>query len=70
MKKEEDPPRENGVAPPFTGDVKAEVQLTPPAQDPASVEENVTKSSVVDIERYLRWADKLLRRTNSSDKAA
>lgn len=68
MKNEENHPRENRLVPRFTDDTK--VQLTPPTEEPADIEENVTKASVVDMERYLRWADKFLKRTKSSDKAA
>jgi hypothetical protein len=70
LKEKEHQPQGNGLGPPLTADVKAEVQLTPPTQEPASLKENVTNASVVDIERYLRWADKLLKLTKSSDKAA
>jgi hypothetical protein len=70
LKKEENYPRGKGLVPPFTSDAKAEVQLTPPTEEPADIEENVTTASVIDIERYLRWADKLLKRSKSSDKAA
>jgi hypothetical protein len=70
LKKKEHQAQGKGFGPPLTVDAKAEVQLTPPSQEPASVEENVTKTSVVDIERYLRWADKLLKGHKTSDKAA
>jgi hypothetical protein len=70
LKKKEHQPQGNGLGPPLAVDAKAEVQLTPPTQEPASLEENVTNASVVDIDRYLRWADKLLKRTKSSDRAA
>ena len=70
LKEKEHQPQGNGLGPPLTVDAKAEVQLTPPTQEPASVEENVTKASVIDIKRYLRWADKLLKGDKTSDKAA
>ena len=38
-------------------EISAEVELTPPTSDGADVEENVTRANVVDIQRYLRWAD-------------
>ena len=48
------------TAPIRASEISAEVELTPPASNGADVQENVTKENIVDIERYLRWADKAM----------
>jgi hypothetical protein len=37
------------------------VELTPPASNGAEIQEKVTKENIVDIQRYLRWADKAIK---------
>jgi hypothetical protein len=37
------------------------VELTPPAANGAEVQEKVTEENIVDIQRYLRWADKAIK---------
>jgi len=55
---------------PLPESANAETRPTPPTEEPADVEENVTKANVLDIQRYLRWADKFLKRDKGKDKAA
>jgi len=40
--------------------VSANVELTPPTQDPADVQAHVTQENIADFERYLLWADKAM----------
>ena len=58
--------------PPPTSPIRASqiatVELTPPATDSAEVHENVTRENIVDIQRYLRWADKVLKPDNTEDQ--
>jgi hypothetical protein len=49
------------TAPIRASEISAEVELTPPTSNGADVEENVTQTDVVDIQRYLRWANKALQ---------
>jgi hypothetical protein len=62
--------KENGLTSPLPEGVNGETRPTPPTEEPADVEENVTKANVLDIQRYLRWADKFLKRDNGKNKAA
>jgi len=48
------------TAPIRASEISAEVELTPPTSNGADVQENVTKENIVDIQRYLRWADKAM----------
>src|SRR5690348_7091031 len=45
------------TAPVRASEISAEVELTPPTSNGAEVQEYVTRENVVDIQRYLRWAD-------------
>jgi hypothetical protein len=58
------------TAPLLASEVSAHVELTPPTSNSADVEENVTRVNVVDIQRYLRWADKAInsRRSRSQGR--
>lgn len=60
---------ETDVAPPLPANGKPEIQLTCRDEAAAEVEERITKANVLDVQRYLRWADKILKR-KTSDKAA
>jgi len=44
--------------------LSANVELTPPTQDPADVQAHVTQENVADFERYLLWADKAMHPEN------
>ena len=70
MKDEHQQSEENGLTSPLPESVNAEIHPTSPTAEPADVEENVTKANVLEIQRYLRWADKILKRPNRDDKAA
>ena len=48
------------TAPIRASEISAEVELTPPTSDGAEVQETVTQNNIVDIQRYLRWADHAL----------
>jgi hypothetical protein len=50
----------SGIAPLRASEIEASVELTPPLADGSQVQEKVTKAAVVDIERYVHLADKLL----------
>jgi hypothetical protein len=49
------------TAPIRASEISAEVELTPPTSNGAEVQENVTKENIVDIQRYLRWADRAIQ---------
>jgi hypothetical protein len=49
------------MAPVRASEISAEVELTPPTSNGADVQETVTKENIVDIQRYLRWADKAMQ---------
>ena len=55
------------TAPIRASEISAEVELTPPTSDGTEVQENVTKENIVDIQRYLRWADKAME-SHSANK--
>ena len=63
-------PEENGLTSPLPETADTEIRPAPPTEQPADVEENVTKANVLDIQRYLRWADKILKREKGKNKAA
>jgi len=51
------------------------VELTPPTSNPPEVQENVIQANIIDIGRYLRWADKAMtgpgkKRKSKKPKAA
>lgn len=48
------------TAPICGSEINGEVELTPPISNSAEVQQNLTKESIVDINRYLRWADKAM----------
>ncbi len=48
------------TAPIRTVQLSARVELTPPTSDGAETQEKVTQDNIVDIQRYLRWADKAI----------
>jgi hypothetical protein len=58
--------------PPPTSPIRASqiatIELTPPPTDSAEVHENVTRENIVDIQRYLRWADKVLKPNRMGDE--
>lgn len=41
--------------------VRARVELTTPTSHGAEAQTKVTKENIVDIQRYLRWADKAIK---------
>lgn len=49
------------TAPIRASEISAEVELTPPTSNGAEVQEMVTKTNIVDIERYICWADKAIK---------
>jgi hypothetical protein len=51
------------------------VELTPPTSNLPEVQENVIQANIIDIGRYLRWADKAMagpgrKRKDKKPKAA
>ena len=65
------------TAPIRSSEISADVELMPPTSNGAEVQEKVTKETIVDIQRYLRWAEKALqpkerrdRRSHDSQRAA
>jgi len=56
-------------------DLSARVELTPPTSNLPEVQENVIQANIIDIGRYLRWADKAMagpgnKRKGKKTKAA
>jgi hypothetical protein len=69
LKMEDERQQPKDYTPVHTDDrANGEPRPTPPTEEPADIHENVVKANVVDIQRYLRWADKILRR--AKDEAA
>jgi len=63
------------TAPICASDLSARVELTPPTSNPPEVQENVIQANIIDIGRYLRWADKAMtgpgkKRKSKKPKAA
>ena len=65
------------TAPIRATEISAEVELMPPISNGAEVQEKVTKETIIDVQRYLRWADKAMqpkewrdRRIHGSRRAA
>jgi hypothetical protein len=57
------------TAPIRASEISAEVELTPPTSHGADVQENVTKENIVDIQRYLRWADKAIQSRRAKNQS-
>jgi hypothetical protein len=48
------------IPPLCSSQINANVELTPPTQDPADVQAQVTQISALEAQRYVRWADKVM----------
>ena len=48
------------TAPMRASQTSVQVERTPPTSNGADVQHNVTYTNIVDIQRYLRWADKAM----------
>jgi hypothetical protein len=55
------------IAPIRAAETTASVELTPPLCNGIEVQEKVTQEAVVDIERYIHLADKLLASDNQDE---
>lgn len=53
------------TAPIRASHISARAELTPPTANAAEVQENVTQANMIEIGRYLRWADKAMTGTAS-----
>lgn len=49
--------------------ISAHVELTPPTSNGTEVQENVTKANVLEIQRYLRWADEAMKKPTPHKQA-
>ena len=58
------------TAPIRASEISAEVELTPPTSNDADVQENVTNANIVDIQRYLRWADKAMQSRTAKNQSS